>query len=240
MQIVPVIDLYKGQVVQAVAGKREHYRPVRSHLCPGSDPGRIVQAFLDLYPFATLYIADLDAITGLPADRIVIRKLREQFPLLDIWLDQGLHDKDGMLQAGYRRITHVIGSETNISPRQLADLVAVRPQPVLSLDFRGEVFLGDPALLRCPDLWPERVICMNLERVGTGNGVDEQRLQQIRSAGGQRRIYYAGGIGNLSDLYRLHDHGVTGVLLATALHNGHITARELKLLEQAPAKKMPR
>lgn len=240
MQIIPVIDLSKGRVVHAVAGKRERYRPVRSQLCPGSDPGHIVQAFLDLYPFATLYIADLDAIAGLQADGTTIRKLLVQFPRLHIWLDQGLRDVNGLPQAEYRRVTHVVGSETNIGPQRLAAFVAMHPQPVLSLDFRGEQFLGDPALLQCPDLWPERVIYMNLARVGTGSSVDEQRLLQIRSAGGQRQIYCAGGIRNLSDLYRLQDHGVNGVLLASALHNGGITASELKLLEEAPAKKMPR
>ena len=43
---------------------------------------------------------------------------------------------------------------------------------VLSLDFRGETFLGPQGLLDDAALWPHRVIVMTLARVGGGEGPD--------------------------------------------------------------------
>src|SRR5215203_2024938 len=43
---------------------------------------------------------------------------------------------------------------------------------ILSLDFRGEDFVGPPSLLDDPSLWPCAVIAMTLARVGTSTGPD--------------------------------------------------------------------
>ena len=44
------------------AASADSYRPVRSQLCRGSEPVDVVAGLLTVHPFATLYIADLDAI----------------------------------------------------------------------------------------------------------------------------------------------------------------------------------
>lgn len=65
----------------------------------------------------------------------------------------------------------VIGSETLRDPAELAAAARASPDRVaLSLDFRGEAFVGLPELLARPEAWPRRVIVMTLARVGSGEG----------------------------------------------------------------------
>ena len=70
LQVIPVIDLLRGQVVRARMGDRASYRPLESPLSPTSDPIDVVRGLLSVYPFPTLYVADLDAI----------QRQRRQFP----------------------------------------------------------------------------------------------------------------------------------------------------------------
>ena len=64
MQVIPVIDLKAGHVVHARLGHRAFYRPIETPLATGSGPIDVVTGLLSLHPFATLYVADLDAIGG--------------------------------------------------------------------------------------------------------------------------------------------------------------------------------
>jgi len=240
MRIIPVIDVSQGQVVHAVTGLREHYRPVRSPLCPGSNPVNIVQAFLDLYSFDTVYMADLDAITGKPANNACLQNMLNTFPRLNFWLDRGMKSTAEMLKAMHPRIQHIIGSETNFSPALLPEFLALCPQPILSLDFREGKLLGDQGLLQQPQLWPDNIIFLNLDRVGTTSGVDNDLLEYILQVKWHRNIFIGGGIRNVSDLYRLQAEGITGTLVATALHTGKITAADMEAMARADEKKMPR
>ncbi len=62
MQAIPVIDLMGGEVVRARMGDRASYRPLESPLSPTSDAVDVVRGVLGVFPFSTLYVADLDAI----------------------------------------------------------------------------------------------------------------------------------------------------------------------------------
>jgi uncharacterized protein related to proFAR isomerase len=124
--------------------------------------------------------------------------------------------------------SHIIGSEslTSLEDYERARARA-KPTAPLSLDFRGNDFVGPPALIETAALWPARLIVMTLARVGSGEGPDLARLADIVGRAGGREVYAAGGVRNADDLEALHDIGVTGALVATALHNGKITARDL-------------
>jgi hypothetical protein len=64
MEIIPVIDLKGGLVVRARMGQRDQYRPIETPLSPTSHPADVVQGLMSVFPFRTLYVADLDAIEG--------------------------------------------------------------------------------------------------------------------------------------------------------------------------------
>ena len=222
MEIIPVIDLMAGQAVHARQGRRESYGPLKSKLCVGSDPLEVVRGYRSVYPFRTLYIADLDAIRKHGHNDSVVERLGQAFPDLRFWVDKGLSSLSecrDWLGRGLGAL--VLGSET-LDDAQVVGRLAKSGdgrRVVLSLDFRGEDFLGPPAVLERPDLWPERVIIMTLARVGAGQGPDVDRLLAVARRAAGRRLYGAGGLRGADDLTRLAGLGVSGVLVASALHD---------------------
>jgi phosphoribosylformimino-5-aminoimidazole carboxamide ribotide isomerase len=238
MNVVPVIDLKAGEVVHARRGERDSYRPVASQLCRGSRPHDIVAAFLDLYPFDRLYIADLDAIQGRGDNGAVIAALHEAFPQLELWVDRGLGDATACRAWLARGLGHlVLGSEAIGEAhilRQLGDAIAAGCL-VLSLDFRDDRLLGPPDLLAQVEAWPARVIVMTLSRVGSGTGPDFARLDEIARRARGRQIFAAGGVRGGEDLLELARRGVTGVLVATALHDRRIGRADIAAVAAASA-----
>jgi phosphoribosylformimino-5-aminoimidazole carboxamide ribotide isomerase len=230
LQVIPVIDLMGGEVVHARRGDRGSYGPLVSPLSPTSDPVDGVRGLLSVYPFPTLYVADLDAIQNNGDNLRTLRRIRDEFPTLEVWVDNGAADAgalDAFIEADLG--APVIGSES-----QHDDALIARhrgsPRIVLSLDFRGDEFQGPRDILAEPALWPQRVIVMTLARVGSGAGPDLERLASIRSIAGGREIYAAGGVRNAADLRALEERGVSGALIATALHEGRIGAADLRAI----------
>lgn len=214
-----------GQVVHAYAGRRDEYRPLKSVLCKSSQPEAVVEGLLALYPFRRMYIADLDAILKRGDHKRMLGVLRRTYPDLEFWVDGGFADivaAKAWQSAGLGR--PVLGSE---SMATLPESCAFPKKGVLSLDFRGEDFLGPAALMQEAGRWPEEVIVMTLARVGVGVGPDLQRLVRLRSLNSTCRLYAAGGVRHTDDLFALAEIGASGVLLASALHDGNLSRAEL-------------
>jgi phosphoribosylformimino-5-aminoimidazole carboxamide ribotide isomerase len=233
MEIIPVIDIRQNQVVHAVKGQRQNYRPLQTCLCDSHFADAIVQAFIDTYPFKTIYIADLDAIQGTSNNEQLIEQLLDRFQAVSFWVDQGISSAIELKSQTRRQ--HVIGSETNISPKTLNELVILGPEIILSLDFQTKAFLGDQDLLQKRDHWPERIIIMSLSQVGSNNGPDYKLISDLQKTAGDRKIYVAGGVRHEDDLQTLNDMGIDGVLIATALHTQQITADTLLKFTQKNA-----
>jgi phosphoribosylformimino-5-aminoimidazole carboxamide ribotide isomerase len=224
MLIIPVIDLYAGNVVHAFAGQRESYKNINTPLCEGSSPVTIVKALLSLHPFTTIYIADLNAIKDEGNNNEIITELLLLYPDICFWLDAGKYTCSNFNPKSQLR--QIIASEIGITQQQLADKWT-RSNRILSLDFLNNEFMGDQNILKNVDEWPEDIIIMSLNRVGTNQGPDLTRLSQIITLTENRRLYAAGGVRNDNDLEVLHSMGMSGVLLATALHQGKISSQSL-------------
>lgn len=228
MDVIPVIDFLGGQVVHARKGDRDAYRPIVTPLARTSDAVDVVAGLLGLHPFATLYVADLDAILRRGDNFAALRRLRAAFPALRLWIDNGAADATAcaaILDAGLG--APVLGSESQrdgalIAAHQNSDRV------VLSLDFRNEQFLGPDGLLEAPETWPGRVVVMTLARVGGEAGPDFDRLRAVRRIAGGRAVYAAGGVRDARDLAELETLGCAGVLVASALHDGRLSAADLE------------
>lgn len=215
-----------GCVVHARRGDRNTYKPLASVLCASSQPRVVVEALLGLYPFEILYIADLDAIQRRGNNFEAIRQLRRQYPRLRLWVDSGVGDAAALdrftsLELGRA----VIGSETLTETALLSHNAFNNPRraPVLSLDFRsGQRLLGPAALAATPALWPRQVIVMSLTRVGSTLGPDFVRLRGLRNLAPQTELLAAGGVRDAVDLAALEALDMSGVLLASALHEGRL------------------
>ena len=227
MQVIPVVDLKAGVVVRAQQGDRAAYRPIETPLSASSDAVDVVRGLLTLHDFRTLYVADLDAIMGAADNFAALARVRAEFPALELWIDNGAADAAALDTLIASKLgAAVIGSE---SQRNSA-LFAHSPDIVLSLDFRGDEFQGPPEILDQPRLWPRRIIVMTLARVGSGAGPDLARLTAIRARAGSRAIYAAGGVRGVDDLEALKAAGITGALVATALHEGRLTGAQIARL----------
>lgn len=226
--------------MQGLRGERQHYRAVRSGLVAGCDPQAIAQALCRECDGRALYVADLDAIAGTGDHREVVRELREGLGA-EPWVDAGVNDEAAasrLLEAGAARV--IVGTET------LPDLPALRAirdalpaeQLLVSVD------VGDHGVLsRCPALAGRsaltvlellagegvaEVILLALLQVGTGAGPDLETLRAARAAFPRLRLITGGGVRTPEDLHLLAEAGADGVLLATALHRGWITAADIR------------
>ncbi len=230
MHLVPVLDLQHGCVVHARGGERRRYRPVSSRLSRDAHPEAVVEALLALYPFDTVYLADLDALAGGGDHAGIVERLLERFPALELWIDSGLAPAyDGLRRAQRTRLVDVHGTET---PAAIAALGALAParrrRAILSLDFRGGRMLGEAPHLERDPASPRRVIVMNLDRVGSGAGPDRRRLAALCRRWPEHRIYAAGGVRDLADVRALGASGAAGALIASALHDGRLDAGALR------------
>ena len=227
MQVIPVIDLMHGQVVHARSGDRASYRPLNSPLSPTSGAVDVVRGLLAVYPFPTLYVADLDAIQGNGGNVQTLHRIHDEFPALRIWVDNGAAASaaiEALIDADLG--APIIGSESQRDSALIAQHKDSR-RVVLSLDFRSDAFQGPQDILAEPALWPSRVIVMTLARVGSGAGPDLARFAAIRSVAGGRELYAAGGVRDARDLSALKAAGASGALIATALHEQRIRAADL-------------
>ncbi|HEX5326637.1 MAG TPA: HisA/HisF-related TIM barrel protein [Acetobacteraceae bacterium] len=228
MDVVPVIDLKAGAVVHARGGLRDAYRPIATPLSASSRPADVVAGLLRLFPFRRIYVADLDAIERVGDHAATLAQLAAAWPDLEFWVDNGAAEAaavDAFFSRGSGSL--VIGSESQTSVDLLRSLRNDR-RVVLSLDFRGDGFLGPAELLHDAGPWPERVIAMTLARVGSAAGPDVARITEIATRAINRRVYAAGGVRGLSDLQQVAAAGAAGALVATALHSGALTSEELE------------
>jgi phosphoribosylformimino-5-aminoimidazole carboxamide ribotide isomerase len=244
MRIIGVVDLRGGQAVHAVGGMRATYLPVRTlggEAIPQGDAVALATGYRDGLGVTELYCADLDAISGEPWQASLIAALVDVG--LPLWLDAGLstveHGRRG-LAVGASHL--VVGLETMQRPcfDVLTDICRAvgRERIAFSLDLRHGVPIG--ALCRVADgatPWAlaalamdagaSSIIVLDLARVGTGGGLDIEMFARVRSAVPSVALLAGGGVRNADDLTRLADAGCDGVLVATALQDGWLTAADI-------------
>ena len=230
LQVIPVLDLARGQVVRGVRGERSAYQPIVSTLVAGSDPLAIAAALLPSGPIrragsVPLYVADLDAIQGAAAQVDTLRRLLALRDDLCLWLDAGLTSTGAgaalrvALGATGERVRLVFGSES-LAAGGASQGLADDPQAILSLDSRLERPLDPAGLWSRPALWPRTIIVMTLDRVGAAAGPDLKTLARLRALAPDRTWVGAGGIRDRADLESAATTGASAWLVASALHDG--------------------
>ncbi|MCX7083667.1 MAG: HisA/HisF-related TIM barrel protein [Methylococcales bacterium] len=225
MKIIPVIDLKDGLVVHAQMGLRDQYQPIHTPLCQSADLFQVMSAFLTLADFDCFYIADLNAITGLGHHEALIAKLLKTYPQKTFWIDSGYQTFKNYAD----NHLPVLGSEC-FSEDQIVELKAFKKCFILSLDYGKSGALGATSLFSDQNLWPETIIIMTLNRVGSQQGPDIETLMAFCKRYPEKNFVAAGGIRNIEDLQVLTQIGIHQALLASALHSRDIGQQELNTL----------
>jgi phosphoribosyl isomerase A len=230
IQLIPVIDLLAGQVVRGVRGDRQAYRPVMSALCRSSEPLKVAKTLCEHCDARQLYVADLDALMGGVVQQAVLRDLLQGLPdVQELWIDGGFADAEAAaalvaaLGPDGARVVPVFASESLRSHELLARCFdptdAIGARAVLSLDRRDGQRLDAAGCWDAPTLWPQRVIVMTLERVGSGAGPDLQTLREVQAKAPSVRLVGAGGLRSAADLALAGEAGAAAWLVASALHD---------------------
>ncbi|MCF6251141.1 MAG: HisA/HisF-related TIM barrel protein [Methylococcaceae bacterium] len=229
MQIIPVIDLLDGLVVAAKHGERDSYQPIKSKICSTSLIEDVLNGFLAIYPFNTVYIADLNSITNSGNNHFLIDNILSQYKDIEFWVDNGKEVQDLTENAATNYIP-VTGSEYQ-NTEGTNNLHSALKNTILSLDFfPKQGYAGPKELLNNSTLWPQDIIIMSLEKVGKNAGPDIKRLEVFQQKHPDKNFIAAGGIRNEKDLLNLYKIGINHVLIASALHSGVINTKAIKKL----------
>jgi HisA/HisF family protein len=232
MRIVPVLDLKGGVVVHARRGQRDAYAPLHSPLVQGSEPVAVAQALCAVCRTSTLYVADLDALAGGPADVVALTALAT---VAEPWVDAGATTPERaaeLARAGVAR--NVVGTES-LTADAPEDADGATPRRVLSIDLRDGALIsprrelaGREAVAAAPlatALGVRELLVIDLARVGSGSGPPLHAVEQLAEVLPGVAIYAGGGVRHDEDLRALESAGASGALVATALHEGRITLR---------------
>jgi phosphoribosylformimino-5-aminoimidazole carboxamide ribotide isomerase len=233
-----VIDTLNGTAVHAIRGERKQYQPLRSVLCRSVDPLDIASTFESL-GFKSLYMADLDAILGKPANFSLFQRIVAKTGL-ELMVDAGIADvtkAKRVLETGVTKI--IIGSETLGSLDFLNQTIKAfgEDKVVVSIDLKEGRVLSRSEAVKSMDalsfakklvkIGIIQVILLDLDRVGTEYGINSAVLEDILEKT-SLEVFVGGGIKGIQELEELRKIGVSGVLIATILHNGKLKIDELK------------
>jgi len=236
------MDLMNGQVVQAVRGERENYRPVQSVLVPDAKPLSVARALQDVTDCEQFYIADLDAIMGREGQWEIVQELANGLKA-ELWVDSAIKDAVSarrMLEAGANRV--IVCSETLSDWKALRAIRSSLPAERLlfSIDILKGLVQSRSSFLHGQDplVWLElmsqegwsQFILLTLNQVGTGDGPDWELIRNATRRFPQLSLIAGGGVRTLQDLEQLAALNISGVLVATSLHCGWIKRKDLQTL----------
>lgn len=238
MKIIPVIDILNSRVVHAVKGKRKEYQPLQSILTKSTTPEEVAKAFKDL-GFTELYIADLDAIIDCSASFEPLRTITDKTGIR-LMVDAGITNIERaqkLLDNGVSKL--IIGTETLQNKKFVEQAIDIfgNDRVVVSLDLKGDKIivkfgcdgcLNPICLLKdFKQMGVSQVIVLDLARIGSEEGVNIDFIKEVIAEVGVD-VYVGGGVRDINDLVELRNLGVSGVLIATALHTGKITVAQLR------------
>jgi phosphoribosylformimino-5-aminoimidazole carboxamide ribotide isomerase len=254
MQLLGVIDLMAGRAVRARGGIRERYGPVGTigDTAIDGDPLALARLYVDQFGLSTLYAADLDAIAGGRTNRAVMRGLADVAPVwVDAGISSA-ESARRLIELGAARA--VVGLETLTSFEALSAICAAvgGERVAFSLDLRagepvirvppagplpafasgfGAASCGTRPTLSATDIaaraagaGAEAIIVIDLARIGSATGPDFDLLSRVRAEVPGAMLFAGGGVRGVADLSRLADLGCDGALVASALHDGALSA----------------
>jgi len=246
MRIIPVLDVLDRQVVRGIAGQRESYQPIQSQLTSDSDAASIAQAFRDVFGLTEFYVADLDGIERGAPNFETLQTLQQS--QANLWLDVGTNSRASLQQLAqhiplnsvHRIIVGLEGCpdlsvlesiQSMVSPDQLAFSLDLNQGTPLLPAHASEAWANATAweiAQQVLEFGVASLIVLDLAAVGMGSGTPTQLLcSTIRDSYPELELITGGGIRDVEDLQQLEEVGCEGVLIASALHDGRLTVKDL-------------
>ncbi|WP_300609501.1 HisA/HisF-related TIM barrel protein [Methanohalophilus sp.] len=233
-RIVFVLDIYNGTVVHARGGVRRNYMPVHisSKVCKTSG---VVDVVRTLKP-QEIYIADLNVLQGEEQPEANREAIDEIASIVPTMLDIGIRKFEDIHKWEDFAGNLILGTET-CSMDTIARISEAYPKKtIVSIDRKGGKVLSssgdvpeDPLkvleLLNTFDL--KDVIYLDMDGVGTSRGVDKYLLRKMVCLS-DNDLLLGGGVKDMDDIKTLNDIGLSGALVATAVHNGNISLKTIQ------------
>jgi phosphoribosylformimino-5-aminoimidazole carboxamide ribotide isomerase len=217
---------------------RDKYRPICCPQTGSREPPVIARTLLQLTGATELYVADLDAITVRRTISPTVSDILKTCGA-PMWLDAGIGRTDVLDFPEVPHLQPVVGFETCRLPEILLEtLIEPLRRPVgFSLDLKGGKLLGNwrawgvkndsdvmSLARRVVKMGVRTLIVLDLARVGTRTGTGTEPLvRAIRNEFPDVDLIAGGGVRTWEDIEHLGEAGATGVLVASALHDGTIT-----------------
>lgn len=221
--IIPVLDLKNGVAVSGKSGMRETYQPLKTVFHPSSNPVKIAESLKEAGA-RRIYLADLDAIEGTGSNWETVGKINEIIPVM---VDAGINDTHGVKEALKFVDKVIVATETLKNLHDLNEIFTSsdRGRAVLSIDIKDGKVLGrhmetgfEGILKKIKELKPDEIILLDISRVGTEKGVDQDLINIFR--GLESKIILGGGI-TQSDVDSISKWGISKFLVGSALHHGN-------------------
>ena len=223
-RIIFVLDIRNGDAVHAVRGERATYKPIKnSRICASSAPMDIISLLMP----REVYIADLDRLQHLGDNFELIERISTKTKTM---VDTGAEDMSDVEKCIGIADTVILGTETASFDLIKEAAGRFHDRVSVSIDIKnGRVLTKD----RKMDLEPEKlvkildkydlkdIIMLDLNKVGTGAGVDADFLRNIVGLS-SHNILVGGGVRDMDDIHALEKIGASGALVATAVHSGKI------------------
>jgi len=189
--------------------------------------------------FDDLYMADLDAILNNNANFSLYKQIKAMTDL-NLMVDAGISDLEKARKVLENEVSKIIiGTETleNLDFVKEAVKLFGENRVIVSLDLKGGKVVSSDSYIkgRSPvelakafqGMDVAQIIVLDLARVGMNKGINLKMAKEILEQT-QVEVLTGGGVRDIKDLEKLRSIGVSGVLVATALHNGRLTIKKLK------------
>jgi phosphoribosylformimino-5-aminoimidazole carboxamide ribotide isomerase len=237
VNVIPVIDLQGGEVVRGVGGRRHEYRRVETVLTDDATPAGIARAFATRLGVEYVYVADLDAIAGAEPNWAAYEAIGASG--LKLWIDAGAGDSRSAARIAAFRGAEVaaiiVGLESLLSWDELRAIGNLEgyQQLVFSLDLKdGRPITGIEAWRgHSPEQIADaavaqgftRMIVLDLAHVGEPRGPGASGLcRRLHDRFPHVELTCGGGVRSVADARALAGAGCSGVLIASALHDGRL------------------